>query len=215
MLSQNRHHNIVFTHGDLRPRNIMAKDGNITGIIDWELSGWYPEYWEFAKALYVWQWQNDWFDYLVDALQPYYAEYAFHSFLARTLWWWHWTIDHVALVLCLLPPITRVSTSRRFHSVSELNPGPECWQNFRRGVPPLRPGKPVRCCQYVGSRDWIQQQAGGEGISRLWNVPRPQELTALITRDDHWHRNVVKPISIHTTTVSLFIVWHFHLTTLR
>ncbi|KAJ5890430.1 uncharacterized protein N7473_006658 [Penicillium subrubescens] len=52
MLSQKRH-SICFTHADVRPQNIMVLGGSITAIIDWELSRWYPEYWEFAKALYV------------------------------------------------------------------------------------------------------------------------------------------------------------------
>ncbi|KAL2205455.1 kinase-like protein [Sarocladium strictum] len=40
----------VFTHGDLAPRNIMVDDsGRITGILDWENSGWYPDYWEHAN----------------------------------------------------------------------------------------------------------------------------------------------------------------------
>ena len=59
MLNHHKHR-IVFSHGDLRPANIIVKDGHITGIIDWELGGWYPEYWEFVKAYYVWRWQNDW-----------------------------------------------------------------------------------------------------------------------------------------------------------
>lgn len=42
-------HRIVFTHGDLAPRNIMVRDSKITGIIDWEDAGWYPEYWEYVK----------------------------------------------------------------------------------------------------------------------------------------------------------------------
>jgi thiamine kinase-like enzyme len=37
-------HKIVFTHADFRPDNIMIKDGHVTGIIDWEMSGWYPEH---------------------------------------------------------------------------------------------------------------------------------------------------------------------------
>ncbi|PLB47575.1 kinase-like protein [Aspergillus steynii IBT 23096] len=85
MLSQNTHQ-IVFTHGDLHHPNTMVKDGVVSGIVDWEFSGWYPEYWEFIKALYIWQWQNDWFDYLVQILRPYYAEYGAHSFLAGILW---------------------------------------------------------------------------------------------------------------------------------
>lgn len=44
----------VFTHGDLRPANIMVdKDKNgtwvVVSIIDWETSGFYPEYWEAVK----------------------------------------------------------------------------------------------------------------------------------------------------------------------
>ncbi|KAK6814169.1 hypothetical protein RU639_010108 [Aspergillus parasiticus] len=83
---ESQQHQIVFTHGDFRPQNIMVKDGNVTGIIDWELSGWYPEYWEFAKALNIWRWQNDWGDYLLDILQPYYAENSFYSFVSHVLW---------------------------------------------------------------------------------------------------------------------------------
>ena len=42
-------HAMVFSHGDLTPSNIIVKDGRIAGLIDWEYSGWYPEYWEFVK----------------------------------------------------------------------------------------------------------------------------------------------------------------------
>ncbi|RDH32642.1 hypothetical protein BDQ94DRAFT_159829 [Aspergillus welwitschiae] len=55
-------------------------------IVDWEFSGWYPEYWEFAKALYVWKWQNDWTDHLLQCLEPYYPEYTVHAFMTGTLW---------------------------------------------------------------------------------------------------------------------------------
>lgn len=41
----------VLTHGDLAPRNIMAKDGVITGIIDWGRGGFFPEYAEYAFAM--------------------------------------------------------------------------------------------------------------------------------------------------------------------
>ena len=40
----------VLTHGDLTPRNIMVQGNVVTGIIDWELSGFFPEYAEYAFA---------------------------------------------------------------------------------------------------------------------------------------------------------------------
>ncbi|KIP05058.1 hypothetical protein PHLGIDRAFT_19808 [Phlebiopsis gigantea 11061_1 CR5-6] len=45
-------HHVVFTHGDFTPRNIMVDGDRVTGIIDWEDSGWLPEHWEVVKALY-------------------------------------------------------------------------------------------------------------------------------------------------------------------
>lgn len=42
----------VFTHADIAPRNIMVDEGHhITGILDWELAGWYPDYWEYAQVM--------------------------------------------------------------------------------------------------------------------------------------------------------------------
>lgn len=42
-------HGVVFTHGDLAPRNIMIEGGRVTGLMDWEESAWYPAYWEVVK----------------------------------------------------------------------------------------------------------------------------------------------------------------------
>ncbi|KAK2809485.1 hypothetical protein FQN50_003753 [Emmonsiellopsis sp. PD_5] len=52
-VSHDVRHDIVFTHGDLNPRNILAENGKITGIVDWENAGWFPEYWEYTKAHYT------------------------------------------------------------------------------------------------------------------------------------------------------------------
>ncbi|KAK2877199.1 hypothetical protein FQN49_001349 [Arthroderma sp. PD_2] len=42
----------VFTHADIAPRNIMVNEKHeITGILDWELSGWYPDYWEYSQIM--------------------------------------------------------------------------------------------------------------------------------------------------------------------
>ncbi|KAF9808690.1 hypothetical protein IEO21_07802 [Rhodonia placenta] len=45
-------HRVVFTHADLAPRNILVRGGTIVAVIDWEESGWYPEHWEFVRAMY-------------------------------------------------------------------------------------------------------------------------------------------------------------------
>ncbi|KAH4007751.1 hypothetical protein HBI13_149880 [Parastagonospora nodorum] len=45
------HHPIVFTHGDLKHHNIMVLNGHISGFLDWESAGWYPDYWEFTTPL--------------------------------------------------------------------------------------------------------------------------------------------------------------------
>jgi thiamine kinase-like enzyme len=47
---------IVFTHADLHPSNIIINQDHpskILALIDWEQSGWYPDYWEFCKAEYT------------------------------------------------------------------------------------------------------------------------------------------------------------------
>ncbi|KAL9023071.1 MAG: hypothetical protein Q9196_007400 [Gyalolechia fulgens] len=47
-----RSHVPLFTHGDVAPRNTMVDEsGRITGIVDWELAGWYPDYWEYANIM--------------------------------------------------------------------------------------------------------------------------------------------------------------------
>ncbi|CAG7565866.1 unnamed protein product [Fusarium equiseti] len=42
-------HRVVLSHCDLKPRNILVQNGKIQGLVDWEDSGWYPEYWEYVK----------------------------------------------------------------------------------------------------------------------------------------------------------------------
>ncbi|PYI06759.1 kinase-like protein [Aspergillus sclerotiicarbonarius CBS 121057] len=38
----------TFTHCDLASDNIMVQDGKVTGILDWEYSGYYPVWWEYV-----------------------------------------------------------------------------------------------------------------------------------------------------------------------
>lgn len=45
-------HESKFTHADLHLNNNLVDAGKLSGIIDWEISGFYPEYWEFAKGMH-------------------------------------------------------------------------------------------------------------------------------------------------------------------
>lgn len=68
---------VVFTHGDIRPDNITVEIINhnhcvVTGILDWEYSGFYPDYYEAVRctnclASYE---DNDWFLFLPECISP-------------------------------------------------------------------------------------------------------------------------------------------------
>jgi len=60
ILSSLKNHEIVLTHGDFAPRNILVQGAKVVAILDWELSGYYPEYWEYVKALWRPPWQTGW-----------------------------------------------------------------------------------------------------------------------------------------------------------
>ncbi|KAI1659296.1 kinase-like protein [Daldinia decipiens] len=40
----------TFSHSDVHEGNIMVKDGNFVGLIDWELAGFYPSWWEYINS---------------------------------------------------------------------------------------------------------------------------------------------------------------------
>jgi hypothetical protein len=54
---------ITFTHSDLHPRNIMVSTDSpcrIVALVDWHQSGWFPQYWEYCKALYTAEPGGEW-----------------------------------------------------------------------------------------------------------------------------------------------------------
>lgn len=88
-------HKLVMTHGDLHPRNIMVewgqggKDIKVTCILDWEMAGWYPEHWEFVKALTTADERGplaDWCDYLpTEAIGQWPTEFSIDLLISRWL----------------------------------------------------------------------------------------------------------------------------------
>jgi hypothetical protein len=54
---------VIFTHGDLHRSNIMVStDGpcRIVALVDWHQSGWYPDYWEYCKAVFTAEPGGEW-----------------------------------------------------------------------------------------------------------------------------------------------------------
>ncbi|EPE31771.1 Protein kinase-like (PK-like) [Glarea lozoyensis ATCC 20868] len=66
-----------FTHADMSPENIIVRDGKITAIIDWEFSGWFPEYWEYTKMHFRWRpYRKDFYQEMDKVLTSYPQELA-------------------------------------------------------------------------------------------------------------------------------------------
>lgn len=57
---------VKFTHGDLKHHNILVdEEGHITGFLDWEAAGWYPEFWEYTTALRFLRRDFWWYEFLM------------------------------------------------------------------------------------------------------------------------------------------------------
>jgi hypothetical protein len=43
---------VVFSHADFHAANVLLDpvNGTLQGVLDWEMAGWYPAYWEYRKA---------------------------------------------------------------------------------------------------------------------------------------------------------------------
>lgn len=94
-------HEPTFSHADLQRKNIIIRNSPATElretkwevahpelvIIDWEFAGWYPSYWEYARAIFACgRWEDDWSDWLDDILDPFRNEYAWMEIVVRELW---------------------------------------------------------------------------------------------------------------------------------
>ncbi|KIY48524.1 hypothetical protein FISHEDRAFT_58816 [Fistulina hepatica ATCC 64428] len=89
MLRQDHH--IVLTHGDLHPGNILVDivdtGGVAVGLIDWEMGGFYPEYWEMLEAMNTRDIRDssDWWEYLPQTILGYDQEIAIDRLLENSL----------------------------------------------------------------------------------------------------------------------------------
>lgn len=82
----------VLSHNDLRPDNITVKfeDGQcrVTGIIDWQFAGFYPEYYESTKVMngLSTNESSDWYLFIPECISPIHDP---QKWLLDALWWKH------------------------------------------------------------------------------------------------------------------------------
>lgn len=89
-------HRAVLTHGDVQPKNIIVnrtgtrEDGSGTfeiSLIDWELAGWYPEYWEFCSSTIACRWKPGWLELVLGILHAYRTEYLLMQAIYSTVYY--------------------------------------------------------------------------------------------------------------------------------
>lgn len=59
-IQDRRNSTTKLTHGDFNSQNIIVRDNKVAGIIDWEMAGWYPDYWEYTSAWHVNAYDDFW-----------------------------------------------------------------------------------------------------------------------------------------------------------
>ncbi|RSL94110.1 hypothetical protein CEP52_012817 [Fusarium oligoseptatum] len=67
---------IIFAHADLSWENILVDPttGSVTGIVDWEMAGFWPEWWEYRKALFGSRPRQWWIEILKQIMKEYQPE---------------------------------------------------------------------------------------------------------------------------------------------
>lgn len=93
-------HRPTLTHGDVQQKNIMVAENtscpNDQGgrsfdivLVDWENSGWFPDFWEFFCASYPlnFQWEEDWSWQVQEFVHVWPAEMAIMQLVDKDLGW--------------------------------------------------------------------------------------------------------------------------------
>ncbi|KAJ5162706.1 kinase-like domain-containing protein [Penicillium coprophilum] len=71
-----KNHKILFTHADLHPGNIIVRSDGTVVLLDWGLAGFWPEYWEFYRAMHTYHWRASWGRMVEKFIPPFYVEYS-------------------------------------------------------------------------------------------------------------------------------------------
>ncbi|RAL06972.1 kinase-like protein [Aspergillus homomorphus CBS 101889] len=81
-----RGHAIVFSHGDLHTGNMLIRSDGTVVVLDWGLAGYWPEYWEFYRAMFNPPWRSAWDRMVEKFIPPYYVEYSIMKKVFGTVW---------------------------------------------------------------------------------------------------------------------------------
>lgn len=77
----------VFTHNDLQRKNIMVTPEGKVFIIDWDTSGWYPSYWEYATTMFACgEWKGDWHVYVAEMMDEFPTHYIWLYTVRNEIW---------------------------------------------------------------------------------------------------------------------------------
>ena len=72
----------TFSHSDFQQKNIIVREipsgdkntsseeTHVVSIVDWEVAGWYPSYWEYAAVFFAFKWEDGWLEGLRMLLMP-------------------------------------------------------------------------------------------------------------------------------------------------
>jgi hypothetical protein len=93
-------HPPVFSHGDFQLKNVMLRQVSSSSkvdtkdienmevvLIDWEFAGWYPSYWDYARAIFACgTWEGDWNFWIEEVLDPFWHESAWVGMMLGEMW---------------------------------------------------------------------------------------------------------------------------------
>lgn len=81
-----KNHEIVFTHADLHPGNIIVRADGTVVLLDWGLAGFWPDYWDSYRARHCFHWRVSWSRMLEKFIPPFYLESNLMMRVFATVW---------------------------------------------------------------------------------------------------------------------------------